>query len=186
MANKTDENLLKAFTGESIARNKYTLFASVARKEGFEGIARIFEITANNERGHAEILMEFIKPGTKTTFNSAIEPVADTYTNLVHAAEGEKYEWGTMYPDFEKIAREEGEDEIAGMFKEIAEVEEKHEERYRKLADDVKGKTVFKRDEEIEWECLNCGYIHKGKEAPEKCPACAHPQAFYKPRCALI
>lgn len=179
---KTQENLLKAFAGESMARNKYTIFAEKAREDGYESIARVFELTADNERGHAERLMSFIKPGAETQGNLALDPTCDTHENLTHAAEGEKYEWGSMYPEFEATAKEAGEDEISAVFKEIGEVEEKHEQRYRRLADHVKDGSVYKRDREIEWECLNCGYIHTGTEAPDKCPACAHPQEFYKPR----
>ena len=179
---KTYENLLKAITGESLARNKYSFFAIKARDEGYEGIARIFEETSGNEMEHAERELEFLPE--KTSVETAVElaPVGSTLENLRAAAEGEHHETTAMYPDFEAVAREENEDQIAGIFKEIGEVEEKHEERYLKLAELVEKKSVFAREEEIEWKCLNCGYIHKSKEAPEKCPACGKPQGWYEPR----
>ena len=179
---KTQESLLKAFTGESLARNKYTFFAIRARDDGFEGIARIFEETAGNEMEHAERLLGFIKDGVKTDAGPEIAPISTTLENLKTAAQGEKFEWGEMYPGFEKIAKEENEDEIASVFKELGEVEEKHEARYLGLIDRVKNGTVFSREKEIEWKCLNCGYIHKGVEAPGTCPACGKPQAWYEPR----
>ena len=182
MANTTQENLIKAIMGESLARNKYTFFAIRARKDGYEGIARIFEETAGNEMEHAERELEFVKDKVTTEAKPEIAPVGNTAENLKTAAEGEKYEWGTMYPDFTKCAKDEGEEEIAKIFKEISEVEEKHEERYLALAKHVEDGTVFKRDTEIEWKCLNCGYVHKGTEAPEKCPACGKPQSWYIPR----
>ena len=169
--NKTEENLWKAFAGESQARNKYTYFASVARKEGFEQIAAIFQETADNEKEHAEMIFKFLKE------------LRDTKQNLKKAAEGENYEWTEMYPGFEKVAREEGLTEIADFFKEVAEVEEKHEDRYLKLLKNVEEGKVFKRDQVVKWKCRNCGYIHEGKEAPKECPACRHPQSFYELRC---
>ena len=179
---RTQENLLKAIAGESLARNKYTFFAIRARSEGFEGIARIFEETAGNEMEHAERLLEHIAGGTKTTGDLSIHPISTTEENLQAAAEGENFETKTMYPSFEKIAREEKQDEIADVFKEIGEVEEKHRDRYQEIAKRVAAGTIFKREKEIEWKCLNCGYIHKGTEAPEKCPACGKPQGWYEPR----
>jgi rubrerythrin len=180
--NKTQENLLKAFTGESLARNKYTFFGKRAREDGFEGIARIFEETAGNEMEHAERLLEFITDKIKTDAKLEIAPISKTLQNLKAAAAGEKFEWSIMYPDFEAIAREEGFDQIAKVFKEIGEVEEKHEERYLALAKHVEEGSVFKRDKEIEWKCLNCGYVHKGTEAPNICPSCGKPQSWYEPR----
>lgn len=181
--NKTQENLLKAFAGESMARNKYTEYAAKAREEGYQGIARIFEETADNERVHAEREREFIKEEVKTNTDLEIfGPVASTLENLKDAMVGENYETSEMYPGFEKVAREEGEDEIATVFKEIGEVEEKHRDRYQDLIAKVETGKVFELDEEIEWKCLNCGYIHKGTSAPEKCPACGKPQAWYEPR----
>ena len=179
---KTQQNLLKAITGESLARNRYTFFAKRARDEGYEGIARIFEETADNERAHAERLLEFLKGEIETSADIGAGPVSTTQENLKAAAVGERYEWGEMYPDFDKTAKEEKQDDIAEVFKEVGEVEEKHEERYLKLFKAVKDGKFFSRDKEIEWKCLNCGYIHKGKEAPKECPACAKPQGWYEPR----
>jgi rubrerythrin len=176
---KTQENLLKAITGESIARNKYTYFAEIAMKEGLVWIAKVFEETADNERAHAQEELEKIQEKTEMTNTYGIHPLGNTLQNLKNAAEGEKYEWGVMYPEFEKTAKEEGEEEAATLFKEISEVEEKHEERYNILADLLEKGNLFKSDIETEWKCLNCGYIHKGKEAPEKCPLCQKPQGYY-------
>jgi rubrerythrin len=181
---ETEKNLLKAFAGESQARNRYTYFASEARKEGFEQIKAIFEETADNEKEHAKIFFQYLQDiGGELVTIEADYPagkIGTTEENLLHAAEGEKAEWGTIYPGFEKIAREEGFEEIAKSFKEIAEVEEKHEKRYRKLLDNLKNGIVFKRDKQVKWKCRNCGYVHEGKEAPKICPACKHPQAFYE------
>ena len=179
---KTQENLLKAFAGESQARNKYIFFAIRAREDGFEGIARIFEETAGNEMEHAERELEFVQKGAKTTTEVANDPVSTTAENLKAAIAGEDHEAEEMYPEFEKQARKEGEDEIADVFKEIGEVEEKHRDRYKDILKHVETGTVFKRETPIEWKCLNCGYVHKGTEAPEKCPACAKPQSWYEPR----
>ncbi|MDD5750453.1 MAG: rubrerythrin family protein [Candidatus Pacebacteria bacterium] len=179
MANKTQENLLKAIAGESMARNKYTYFAEIAMKEGLVWIAKVFEETADNERAHAKEELERVKGKAEMTNTYDIHALADTLTNLKNAAEGEKYEWGVMYPDFEKQAREEGESEIADMFREIGEVEEKHEERYNILAGKLQNGTLLKSDKEVEWKCLNCGYVHKGTSAPDKCPVCAKPQGWY-------
>lgn len=176
---KTYENLLKAITGESLARNKYTFFAKAALQEGLVWISKVFEETADNERAHAEEELEKIKEKVEMTNTYDIYPVGKTLENLRHAAAGEKYEWGIMYPSFEKIAKEEGENDIATLFKEISEVEEKHEERYSILADRLEKGNLFKSDTEIEWKCLNCGYIHKGKNAPDKCPLCKKPQGWY-------
>jgi len=181
--NKTQENLLKAFAGESQARNRYTRFAVKARAEGYYGIAGIFEETADNERVHAEREWEYITGEVKVAGDLEIfGPVASTLENLKDAMNGEAHEAAEMYPDFEKIALEEGEKEIALVFKEIGEVEEKHRDRYRDLIAKVEGGGVFRSESEIEWKCLNCGYIHKGKEAPGKCPACGKPQGWYEPR----
>ena len=176
---KTYQNLLKAITGESLARNKYTFFAKIARAEGWEWIARVFEETADNERAHAQEELEKISEQTEMTNTYDIHPLSTTLENLRNAAAGEKHEWGVMYPGFEKIAREEGENEIADFFKEVAEVEEKHEERYNILADKLENGSLYQSEKEIEWKCLNCGYIHKGTSAPDKCPVCAKPQAWY-------
>ena len=167
---KTEENLWHAFSGESQARNKYTYFASKADKEGYKQIAGIFIEAAENEKEHAKRLYKLLIGG-------AVPPTVD---NLLDAAEGENEEHTSMYPGFEKIAREEGFSEIADIFKEIAEVEEEHEKRFRKLLQNIKDGTVFKKDKVVKWKCRNCGYIHEGTEAPEKCPACDHPQSYYE------
>ncbi|EMR74224.1 rubrerythrin, partial [Thaumarchaeota archaeon SCGC AB-539-E09] len=164
----TEKNLLKTFAGESQARNRYTFFASKAKKEGYEQIASIFLETAGNEKEHAEVFFKHLEGGdVEITAEYPAGKIGDTAENLLAAAEGEKLEWGTLYPDFEKVAREEGFPVIAESFKEIAEVEEEHEKRYRKLLENVKNGTVFKRDAEVKWKCRNCGYVHKDKEAPE-------------------
>jgi rubrerythrin len=178
---QTEKNLLKAFAGESQARNRYTYFASVARKEGFEQIAAIFEETAENEKEHAKVFFKHLEGGEATIEASyPAGKIGTTAENLLAAAEGEKMEWSALYPGFEKIARKEGFDVIADSFKEIAEVEEKHEKRYRKLLENVKSDTVFKKEKVVRWKCRNCGYVHVGKEAPKECPACKHPQSFYE------
>jgi len=178
---KTEKNLLKAFAGESQARNRYTFFASIARKEGYIQIQNIFEETAANEKEHAEVFFKYLEGrDVDITASYPAGKIGTTEENLLAAAEGEKLEWGTLYPDFEKIAKKEGFHDVAESFEEIAEVEEEHEKRYRKLLENVKNGTVFKRDEEVAWHCLNCGYIHHGKEAPEECPACKHERAYYE------
>jgi len=168
---KTEANLLTAFAGESQARNKYTYWASAAKKEGYEQIAGIFIETADNEKEHAKRLFKFLNG------------ITDTRTHLKEAAKGENYEYTSMYAEFEKIAREEGFDEIADVFREIGEVEEEHEKRFLALLKNLEEGKVFKRDEEVKWKCRNCGYVHTGKEAPVECPACAHPQAYYELLC---
>ncbi len=178
---RTEKNLLKSFAGESQARNRYTFFASAARKEGYIQIQRIFEETAANEKEHAEVFFKYLEGGeVEITAAYPAGKIGTTEENLLAAAEGELLEWGTLYPDFAKVAKEEGFLDVAESFTEIAEVEEEHEKRYRKLLENVKNGTVFKRDEEVEWHCLNCGYIHHGKEAPEICPACQHPRSYYE------
>jgi rubrerythrin len=178
---KTEKNLLKSFAGESQARNRYTFFASAARKEGYVQIQHIFEETAANEKEHAEVFFKYLEGGEiEITAAYPAGKIGTTEENLLAAAEGELMEWGTLYPDFAKIAKEEGFLNVAESFEEIAEVEEEHEKRYRKLLENIKNGTVFKRDEEVEWHCLNCGYIHHGKEAPDVCPACQHPQSYYE------
>lgn len=166
---KTEENLKAAFAGESQARNKYTYFAKVARKEGYHYIAKIFEETADNERQHA-----------KDEFK-LLNGIGDTVANLKEAIAGEDYETVTMYPTFAKEAEEEGNMEAAKLFQEIAEVEEEHRERYKKLLAMVENGTVYKREKPIKWKCSKCGYIHEGTEAPEKCPSCKHPTEYYEP-----
>jgi len=178
---QTEKNLLKAFAGESQARNRYTYFASVARKEGFEQIKAIFEETADNEKEHAKVFFKYLQGGdVEIEASYPAGKIGTTEENLLAAAEGEKMEWGTLYPEFEKVARKEGFKEIADSFKEIAEVEQQHEKRYRKLLENVKNKTVFKKDKIVKWKCRNCGYVHTGKEAPLICPACKHPQSYYE------
>lgn len=178
---QTEKNLLMAFAGESQARNRYTFFASQARKEGYEQIANVFTETAANEKEHAEIFFKYLEDGDveiKTIYPAGI--IGDTLTNLNAAADGEKTEWSEIYAGFEKTAREEGFEIIATSFKEIAEVEEFHEERYRKLAANIAAGEVFKKKNIVKWHCTNCGYIHEGTEAPEECPACKHAQAYYE------
>jgi len=178
---ETEKNLLKAFAGESQARNRYTYFASAARKEWFEQIAGIFEETADNEKEHAKVFFKHLEGGeTEIEASYPAGKIGTTAENLLAAAEGEKMEWGILYPNFEKAAKKEGFSEIADSFKQIAEVEEKHEKRYRKLLENVKSSKVFKKDKVVRWKCRNCGYVHEGTEAPKICPACKHPQAFYE------
>lgn len=181
---ETEKNLLAAFAGESQARNRYTFFASKAKKEGYEQIAAIFQETADNEKEHAEVFFKYLKGGdVKITAEYPAGLIGSTEENLLAAAEGEKLEWGTLYPNFAKIAEKEIFPEIAKSFKEISEVEEYHEKRYRKLLQNVKKKQVFKREKVIKWKCRNCGYVHEGKEAPKVCPACKHPQSYYEMWC---
>ncbi|MDD4985073.1 MAG: rubrerythrin family protein [Dehalococcoidales bacterium] len=178
---QTEKNLLKAFAGESQARNRYTFFAGVARKEGYEQIANIFTETAGNEQEHAEVFFKYLKGGDlEITAAYPAGIIGDTLTNLKAAADGEKLEWSTIYAGFEKTARGEGFEDIATSFKEIAEVEEFHEGRYRKLAKNVAGEEVFKKKTAVKWHCTNCGYVHEGPEAPKECPACKHAQSYYE------
>ncbi|MFA5072108.1 MAG: rubrerythrin family protein [Candidatus Pacearchaeota archaeon] len=178
---KTYENLLKAIAGESMARNKYTYFAEIAKDEVLMWVAKVFEETADNERAHAQEELEKLTEKVEMTNTYDIHPLSNTLENLKNASSGEKYEFGTMYPEFVKIAHEENEEEIATLFQEILEVEEKHAERYDVLINLLETGKMFKRDEEVEWKCLNCGYIHKGTSAPEKCPLCTKPQGWYMP-----
>lgn len=168
---KTEQNLMTAFAGESQARNKYTYYASKAKKDGYEQIAAIFEETANNEKEHAKMWFKLLHGG-----------IPDTVANLADAAAGENYEWTDMYATFAKEAEEEGFDEIARQFKGVAAIEKTHEERYRKLLANIDGGIVFSRDGDAVWECRNCGHIHIGKTAPEVCPVCAHPKAYFQLR----
>ena len=165
---KTEANLLAAFAGESQARNKYTYFASKAKKEGYEQIAAIFEETANNEKEHAKMWFKLL---------GGIGATAD---NLKAAADGENFEWTDMYVQFAKEAREEGFDKIAALFEGVAKIEKDHEERYRKLLANIEGGLVFSRDGDMIWICRNCGHVHVGKAAPEVCPVCAHPQKYFE------
>ncbi len=166
---KTEANLMAAFAGESQARNKYSYYASKARKDGFVQIAEIFEETANNEKEHAKMWFKLLNDG-----------VGDTLKNLEDAAAGENYEWTDMYAGFAKVAKEEGFDEIARLFEGVAKIEKAHEERYRKLAANIKDGLVFSKDGDVIWQCANCGHIVIGKKAPEVCPVCAHPQAYFQ------
>ena len=169
---KTEQNLMAAFAGESQARNKYTYFASKAKKDGYEQIAAIFEETANNEKEHAKIWFKLLNGGE----------ISSTEENLKAAAEGENYEWTDMYAEFAKTAREEGFDHIAYLFEGVAKIEKEHEERYRKLLENIEGKLVFSNDGDAIWICRNCGHIHIGSEAPKVCPICSHPQSYFERR----
>ena len=166
---KTEQNLLTAFAGESQARNKYTFFASKAKKEGYEQIAAIFEETAGNEKEHAKIWYKLLNDG-----------VGSTIDNLKEAANGENYEWTTMYENFAKEAKEEGFDHIAFLFTEVAKIEKEHEERYRNLLKNIEENKVFKKETKKAWICRNCGHVHFGDEAPEVCPVCNHPKAYFE------
>jgi len=178
---RTEKNLLTAFAGESQARNRYTYFASVARKEGYEQIAAIFLDTADNEKEHAKRLFKFLEGGmVEISASYPAGVIGTTPENLKEAASGENYEWTNMYPEFAKIADEEGFPEIAAVMRAIARAEQGHEKRYLKLMENVKNGKVFVRDTQVIWRCRNCGYIHEGKEAPERCPACDHPRAFFE------
>lgn len=165
---KTEANLQTAFAGESMARNKYTYYASKAKKDGYVQISKIFEETANNEKEHAKIWFKLL------------EGIGSTAENLQAAAAGENYEWTDMYATFAKEAREEGFDDIARLFEQVADIEKEHEARYRKLLENVEGGLVFSRDGDCIWQCSNCGHIVVGKQAPEVCPVCAHPQAYFE------
>ena len=167
---RTEQNLRAAFSGESEATNKYAYFASVAKKEGYDQLAAIFEETSKNERAHAKIWFKLL------------EGIGDTKQNLESGVSGENYEWTSMYPEFAKVAREEGFDHIATLFEKVAAIEKEHEERYRTLLENVENGTVFKKDNAVEWKCRVCGHIHKGEKAPEVCPVCAHPQAYFELR----
>ena len=169
---KTEQNLMTAFAGESQARNKYTYYASKAKKDGYEQIAAIFEETANNEKEHAKIWFKLLNGGD----------IGTTSENLKAAAEGENYEWTDMYATFAKEAKEEGFDHIAFLFEEVAKIEKEHEERYMTLLGNVNNDLVFKKGEETVWICRNCGHVYVGDEAPKVCPVCAHPQSFFEKR----
>lgn len=166
---RTEANLMTAFAGESQARNKYTYYASKAKKEGFVQIASLFEETANNEKEHAKIWFKLLHDG-----------ISDTKANLLDAAQGENYEWTEMYAEFAKVAKEEGFTKIAYLFEAVGKIEKEHEERYRKLLANVEGGLVFSRDGDTIWQCANCGHIHIGPKAPEVCPVCEHPQAYFQ------
>ena len=178
---RTEKNLLGAFAGESQARNRYTYFASTARKEGYRQISEIFEETANQEREHAKRLFKFLEGGEiEITASFPAGVIGTTVENLEAGAAGENYEWTDMYPSFAEVAREEGFDEIATVFESIAIAEKQHEKRYNDLAGNLKAGRVFKREDKVVWRCMNCGYLHEGTEAPDVCPACAHPQSHFE------
>ena len=180
---KTEQNLLKSFAGESQARSRYTFFASVAKKEGYEQIAGVFMETAEQEKEHAKKFFKYLEGGMgEITASYPAGIISTTAENLKAAADGENEEWADLYPEFAQIAQEEGFPQIANTFRQIAKVEAEHEARYRKLLERVETGKVFERDEEIEWQCRNCGYVLKGKKAPMKCPACEHPQAYFEPK----
>ena len=178
---ETEKNLLAAFSGESQARNRYTYFASVAKKEGYEQISAIFQETADNEKEHAKRFFKLLEGGEveiQASYPAGI--IGDTAQNLKAAADGELLEWGKLYKDAAGIARKEEFERVALQFDEIAKVEMQHEARYRKLLENVKNGTVFKKDKKVSWHCRNCGYVLQGQQAPQKCPACEHPQAFFQ------
>lgn len=181
---QTEKNILTAFAGESQARNRYTYFASKARKEGYRQIAEIFEETANQEKEHAKRLFKMLDGGeVQITASFPAGVIADTIQNLDEAAGGENYEWTEMYPGFAKVAREEGFEEIANVFEAIAIAEKQHEKRYQALKKNIEAKQVFTRDEEVTWRCINCGYLHEGTDAPDRCPACDHPRDHFELLC---
>lgn len=180
---RTERNLLKAFAGESQARSRYVFFASKAKKEGYEQIAAVFAETAEQEKEHAERFFKFLEGGhveITATFPAGV--IGTTQENLLAAAQGENEEWDVLYPAFAEIADEEGFHEIATAFRMIAKVEAEHEKRYLKLLSRLSDGNFFKREEEITWQCRNCGYVHRGRKAPDKCPACEHPQAYFEPK----
>jgi rubrerythrin len=178
---KTEKNLLAAFAGESQARNRYTYFASKARKEGFEQISAIFLETAENEKEHAKVFFKYLEGGeVEITAGYPAGVIGDTKANLEAAAAGEKMEWSALYANFAKIAQEEGFPDIACSFEQIAKVEKFHETRYRKLISNIENNEVFKKKTAVKWHCRNCGYVFEGAEPPKECPACKHPQSFYE------
>ena len=178
---ETEKNLMKSFAGESQARNRYTYFAGVARKEGFVQSANIFEETANQEKEHAKRFFKFLEGGDlEITASFPAGVISDTIANLTAAAGGEHEEWSELYPSFAEVARKEGFPEIAEVWERVCVAEKQHERRYRGLLENLKNATVFKKPKEVVWRCLNCGYLHVGFEAPAVCPACAHPQAYFE------
>ncbi len=181
---RTEQNLLKAFAGESQARMRYNYFASQAKKEGFEQISALFTETADNEKEHAKVFFKYLEGGpVEITAMYPAGRIGTTAENLLAAAEGEKEEWSELYPNFADVADEEGFPAVATSFREIAEVESWHEKRYRKLLENVENRRVFARETLVRWKCRNCGYVHEGPSAPELCPACKHPQAYYELWC---
>lgn len=181
VGSQTEKNLLAAFAGESQARNRYAFFASVAKKAGYEQIGAIFEETAENEKEHAKLFFKHLKGGVvEITASYPAGIIAVTVDNLKAAAEGEKLEWGTIYPNFAEIAEKEGFKDVATTFRMVAKVEAYHERRYNKLLENIENSKVFTKDEPIKWKCRNCGMVIEGPEAPDQCPTCAHPQAFFE------
>lgn len=181
---QTEKNLLKAFSGESQARNRYTYYAGVAKKEGYRQISEIFEETANQEKEHAKRLFKFLEGGElEVSYTYPAGVIADTTANLVESAAGEDHEWQHMYPDFAKTAREEGFEEVASVMEHIAIAEKHHSDRFKALNKNIIDGTVFNKDAKTTWQCLNCGYVHEGDSALEKCPACAHPKAHFALLC---
>jgi len=181
---KTEKILLAAFAGESQARTRYSFFASTAKKEGYEQIASIFEETSGNEKEHAKLFFKHLKGGI-VELNAAYPAgvIASTAENLKAAAEGEKLEWGTLYPSFGEVAEQEGFREVAKTFRRVAEVEAYHERRYLKLLANIKDGKVFKKDTKIKWKCRNCGFVFEGSEVPDKCPVCSHPKSYFEVWC---
>ena len=178
---KTEKNLLASFAGEAQARNRYTFFARAAKKEGYEQISRIFLETAENEKEHAKVFFKYLEGGeVEITASYPAGVIGDTISNLKAAAEGENMEWTVLYSDAAKVAREEGFPDVARSFEQIAKVEMFHENRYRKLAENIAKGEVFKKKTATKWHCINCGYVFEGEEAPKECPACKHPQAYYE------
>jgi rubrerythrin len=179
---QTEKNILTAFAGESQARNRYTFFASQAKKEGFVEISHIFEETANQEKEHAKRLFKLLDGGeVEITAGFPAGKIGATAENLEMSADGENFEWTKMYPEYAKVAREEGFENIAKIFEAIAVSEENHERRFKERLEEIKAETVFKKEKSIRWICQNCGYVHEGNEAPKVCPACVHPQGFFTP-----
>jgi rubrerythrin len=178
---KTEKNLLKAFAGESQARNRYTYFASAAKKEGYEQIANIFLETAENEKEHAKVFFKHLEGGdVEITSSYPAGIIKETKANLEEAAAGENMEWTSLYSDFAQVAKSEGLPEVERSFEQISEVERFHESRYRKLISNIANKEVFKKNLSVKWHCINCGYVVEGSEAPKECPACKHPQSYYE------
>ncbi len=178
---KTEKNLLAAFAGESQARNRYTYFSGAARKEGYEQIARIFEETAEQEKEHAKRFFKFLEGGeVQITAAYPAGVIGSAAQNLEASADGEKHEWGSLYPGFAQTAREEGFEDIAKTFEAVSIAEKQHERRYRSLFANLKSCSVFKKDKKVKWRCLNCGYVHEGEQAPDTCPACLHPKAYFE------
>jgi rubrerythrin len=181
---RTEKNLLAAFAGESQARTRYTFFASAAKKEGYEQISAIFQETSDNEKEHAQLFFQHLKGGlVEITASYPAGVIGSTADNLFVAAEGEKLEWGTLYPNSAEVAEEEGFKEVARTFRMVAKVEAYHERRYRKLLASVEQCKVFKKDAPVWWKCRNCGYVFEGSEVPEKCPVCAHPRSYFELWC---